>query len=139
VNVTSNNPFKLPGGPSAKARRLGYALIWVPTLVLLFYVLPQFTPIFDKFEKTGDLPKLTAWLMAVVRMNDSAFYVPVLAFVLGLLILDAQVVAWLRKRQKAEALVWSWFVVVCSLSIGAFFLVGYSMISPVFKMSGAVA
>jgi hypothetical protein len=132
VSTRSNVSFKLPGGPSAKVRRWVYALIWIPTLVLLLFVVPQFTPIFNKLEKTGDLPEFTAWMMAFARMNNRAFFLPVLAIVLGLLILDARVVVLLGQSQWADALVRSWFIAVCCLSFAVLALVVYAVVSPLF-------
>jgi len=138
VEVTSDDDrFQLPVGPP-KARYVSYGLSWVPTLALVLLVVVQFKPIFEKLEKKGDLPTLIAFLMSFVRINDSAFFLPVLALMLGSLILDALVVALLRKSQKADSLVDNWVAAVCCLSMVAAVVVVIGMVLPVFKISAAV-
>jgi hypothetical protein len=122
MNATPNNPIKLPDGPSDNLRRLTYALIWLPILLMVLVVLPDVQPIFDKLEKYDDLPELTAQVMSFVRMNNRAYCVPALSFVAGLLFLDARVVALLRQRRHSRFLVQCWFLAACCLSLGVLLL-----------------
>jgi hypothetical protein len=131
----ASNPFKLPDGPSATVRRWAYALLWLPILFLLLVVLPSCQAIFDKFDKAGQLPELTIWVMTVVRLNCRAYYAPTLFFVVGLLILDATVVALLRRRRHASVLVHGWFIGICLLSMGVLWL-AISRLFLEFKSSG---
>jgi hypothetical protein len=137
VSTKSHVSFKLPAGPSHKVRRWTYTLLWLPTLLLLCVVLPQFRPIFDKLDEHGMVPQLTACVITFVRINSMAYCVPALSFVVGSLVLDATLVALLQKRRHASFLVHGWFIAVCCLSVGVLWLVSSPMFLQ-FKMSDPV-
>jgi len=134
----SNNPFKLPGGPSALIRLLAYAGCWAPALVLLFVVTPPFMPIFDKLKKADAMPQLTTSMVDFVRLNHDAFFLPLLGSMLAFFLLDAGVVALLRRSRRAHFMVSAWFNLVCCIGVAAALLVIFGLITPMFKMSNPV-
>src|SRR5579862_8601222 len=115
----SKNPFKLPGGPSAMMRLLAYAGCWAPALVLLFFVTPQFMPIFDKLNKADALPQPTISMVAFIRLNYDSFFLPMLGCTLAFFLLDAGVVALLRRSRRGDFMAWAWLYLVCGVAIAA--------------------
>ncbi len=134
----NNNPFKLPGGPSVMMRLLVYTGCWAPALVLLFFVTPQFMPIFDKLNKADALPQPTTAMVAFARLNYGTFFLPMLGCTLAFFLLDAGVVALLRRCRRADFMTWAWLYLVCGVAIAAALLVFFGLITPVFKMSTSV-
>ena len=59
-----------------------YAFFWLPSLGLLFWFAPRFGPIFQKLDEKGELPVLSSWVWAFVRLNDACFYLPAVILVL---------------------------------------------------------
>jgi hypothetical protein len=134
VNEGLHNRFWGPGGPSIMVRYLCYAAWWAPTLALWFIALPQFMPIFDKLEKRVELPQLTVLMTAFGRLNYSSYFLPLLACMLAFILLDAGVIALLRRSRKTNVLVTIWFIVMCCSSVAAAILVTYAAMAPTFVM-----
>jgi type II secretory pathway component PulF len=105
---------------------------------VLVFAVPQFKPIFDKFEKDGDLPDLTRWMIALFQINQIGYCVPLFAVVAAFLAFDAGIGAILRQPKHGKSLIWFWFLAACCVLVGLFLLMVCGLLLPVFKMSGAV-
>jgi hypothetical protein len=132
------NPFKLPGGPSPLRRLLLYAGCWAPAQVLLFFATPQFMPIFDKLKKADALSQPTTSMVAFVRLNHDSFFLPMLGCTLAFFLLDAGVVALLRRSRRADFMIAAWLYLVCGLAIAAAALMIYGFMAPGVKFTNYV-
>jgi type II secretory pathway component PulF len=102
---------------------------------MLLVIVPRFEPIFKTLEEKGELPQMTHWLMAFVRLNVASFYLPALLLALAMLAVDEAVVRILRRKAMGILWSWLWVVAVGFAAVPVMYLVVSGLLLPVFKMS----
>jgi hypothetical protein len=140
VSDSGPNLFKLPEGKGLPlaVRLLIYAALGVPSLVILLWVYPQFTPIFSRLEQKGELPLVPSWIMAFLRFNALGYYAPMFVIVVALLDLDVGLVVLFRNKQRWTFVprIWFWAMVVFLVLLPVVLV--YGLLAPVFIMSSTV-
>jgi type II secretory pathway component PulF len=101
---------------------------------MLLVIVPRFEPIFKKLEEKGELPQMTHWLMAFVRLNAASFYLPALLFALAVLAIEEAGVRILRRKAMGNLWSWLWVAAVALAAIPVIRLVVIGLLLPVFKM-----
>jgi len=138
VSVTPTGDLKrraARAGPPWWARGLVYGCVWLPVVVILLVTVPRFEPIFKKLEEKGELPQMTHWLMAFVRLNAASFYLPALLLALAVLAVGEAGVRILRRKAMGTLWSWLWLAAVALAAIPVIYLVVNVLLLAVFNMS----
>jgi hypothetical protein len=122
----------------AHVRAFWLGVAWLPFVVLMVFVFPQFTPIFAKLEQAGRLPMLTLWFLALARLNAATHHLPMLVSPLLFIVPDLGVASLTSRWKRGAMLYWTWFTVIILLAVLACGLLVASMMLPVYKMSVAI-
>jgi hypothetical protein len=112
---------------------------WLPFLGMFLLFLPKFEPIFNRLAEKGELPALTAFFVALGRLNSATFGLPILAFFVWLIVADLGAAWALQNGKGRRAVYWLWFATVLFLALLACLLLLMALLLPVFKMSSTVA
>jgi hypothetical protein len=98
----------------------------------------RYDPIFERFEEKGELPQLTGWLVAFVRLDTACYHLPVLLVAIALLSIDEAAVRLLRQRARGNLWSWLWVVAAALAGFVALLVLRAGLLLLVFKMGSAV-
>jgi type II secretory pathway component PulF len=111
-----------------------YVVAWLPPFGFLLCCIPRFGPVFQRLDEKGELPELTRWVWAFIRLNQDYYYLPamltlVTLFAIGELLIVGARNTWLRRI--------TWGTVVASVGILAWFINAKTLMLPAFTTDNA--
>jgi hypothetical protein len=116
-----------------------YGLTWLPALVLVFFFVPKYEPIFARLQSKGELPQLTVWLRAFVWFNQECYSLPALLLLIAFLAIDESVILLLRNRRSGLLLSWIWIAALVLAGLMSAVIVITAILLPIFQMSSAIS
>jgi len=109
--------------PTCYVRAWLYAIVWLPPLIFLSYVVPRFDPILEKLDELRGLPQLVSWVWAFARVNEAYFCLPAVLHVMMLIAITELIMVVARQSRLGWATVvactglLAWFMVIKLLTI----------------------
>lgn len=124
--------------PTRWKRELFYALAWLPPLGILAFVMPMFSPIFEKLHEKEMLPKLSEWVLGFASFSGEYYHLPTVFVFVMLRALAEYFVIVSRRFQYRDLCYHVWcFSVICT-GLLLWYVFCTASLSPVFKMSKVV-
>jgi hypothetical protein len=139
------NPYQSPSAVSNTSSPgrwpyfgwLAPVITWMPAMLLVALGIPAFFEIFGQLQERGELPALASGLIAVARISQSLFHLPIAVLLTALIASDVAIADFAQRRNTLWLHNW-WQTAICACGMIAVLLIVIGLLQPIIGIHGTV-